>query len=139
VGPLVVVILAAVIAGFALDTSFGVIRSAELPAGDLNETALLGGLERDFNSDFRGGKLTAFMGGVKVDLRNAQMERGEAVLDVASVMGGVQILVPDSWTVVSKVDTVMGGYVDKTRRPAAESKRLILKGSVLMGGLEVLN
>jgi predicted membrane protein len=55
------------------------------------------------------------MGGIDIDLRDATMERREAVLDVSSVMGGVKIRVPQDWTVVSRVNTIMGGYKDETQ------------------------
>jgi hypothetical protein len=33
----------------------------------------------------------------------------------------------------------MGGFDDKTRPPADPSKRLVLRGFVIMGGVEVKN
>jgi predicted membrane protein len=79
------------------------------------------------------------MGGVELDLRDAVMDRKEAVLDVSSVMGGVKVRVPTSWTVVPRVSSIMGGFKDDTRRPANDDHRLVLKGTVLMGGLTVMN
>jgi predicted membrane protein len=67
------------------------------------------------------------------------MDRKEAVLDVSSVMGGVNIRVPENWTVVSRVSSIMGGYKDNTRRPATDDHRLALKGTVVMGGLKISN
>jgi predicted membrane protein len=79
------------------------------------------------------------MGGIDIDLHDAVMEGSEAVLDVSSVMGGVKVRVPDSWTVVSKVETIMGGVTNHTRQPSRADRRLILKGTVVMGGLKVTN
>jgi predicted membrane protein len=113
---------------------------ASTEIGDFKEVAVMGGVQRkNLSNDFRGGEATAVMGGVDIDLRDATMERSEAVLDVSSVMGGVKIRVPEAWTVVSHVSTIMGGFKDDTRRPASEEHRLILKGTVLMGGLRVSN
>ena len=105
-----------------------------------SHVAILGGVKRtNLSSDFRGGEATAVMGGIDIDLRDAEMERAEAVLDVSSVMGGVKIRVPESWTVVSRVNSIMGGFKDETRRPQNEDHKLVLKGTVMMGGLKITN
>jgi Cell wall-active antibiotics response 4TMS YvqF len=104
------------------------------------DVAIMGGVKRtNLSKDFRGGTATAVMGGIELDLRHAIMDRGEAVLDVSSVMGGVKVRVPASWTVVSRVSSVMGGFKDDTHHPGNEDHRLVLKGTVLMGGLTVMN
>ena len=105
-----------------------------------SDVAFMGGVKRaNLTKDFRGGEATAVMGGIDIDLRNAAMDQGEAVLDVSSVMGGVKVRVPDEWTVVSRVSSIMGGFDDNTRHPADPAHRLILKGTVVMGGLKVTN
>jgi predicted membrane protein len=108
----------------------------------VNATALLAGLHRTANArDFRGGKLTAVMGGCEIDLRQAAIPGGEAVIDTFAFWGGVEIRVPDTWTVVGKVMPVLGGFEDKTQPPAggAPSPRLIVRGLAIMSGVEVKN
>ena len=78
------------------------------------------------------------MGGVSIDLRDASMEADEATINVSAVMGGVDIRVPRSWTVVNRVSAILGGVDDHTR-PVDANKRLIVEGSVLMGGLDIKN
>lgn len=105
-----------------------------------SDVAFMSGVKRtNLSEAFKGGEATAVMGGVDIDLRDATMESEEAVLDVSSVMGGVKIRVPEDWTVVSQVNTVMGGFKDNTRHPRNDSHRLLLKGTVVMGGLQVTN
>jgi hypothetical protein len=50
----------------------------------------------------------------------------------------MEIYVPRDWTVVSKVTTLMGGFIDK-RRPTTvlPTKTVIISGLVLMGGIEI--
>ena len=102
--------------------------------------AVLSGVNRGSNSTaFRGGELTAFMGGVEVDLRNAAIN-GDAVMDVFAMWGGIAIRVPENWTVIGKVTPLMGGFDDQTRAPqVATTHRLTLRGMVIMGGVEIKN
>ena len=106
----------------------------------ISAMAVLGGVNRGNNSrTFRGGDLTAVMGGCQIDLRNAAIE-GEAVIDVFAMWGGVEIRVPEGWSVSGRVTTILGGYEDKTRPPRdAATERLVLRGMVIMGGIEIKN
>jgi hypothetical protein len=120
--------------------------SGETPAGvkDANATmstvAILGGVSRGNNSRaFRGADVLAIMGGVQLDLRRAAIH-GEAVIDVFVMWGGIEIRVPEDWTVVSHIVPVMAGVDDKTRPPhGATAHRLVLRGFALMGGVEIKN
>ena len=118
----------------------------EVPAGDradrLSAVAVLGGVDRRvLATGFVGGDVTAFMGGGKLDLREATMAPGtEAIVDVTTIMGGFEIKVPEGWNVVVDIVPFMGGYEDKTRRPSdPTAPRLRLRGFVMMGGVEIRN
>jgi hypothetical protein len=102
--------------------------------------AVLSGVKRGSNSPtFRGGELTAIMGGCEIDLRQAAID-GEAIIDVFAMWGGIEIRVPENWTVIGRVTPLMGGFEDATRPPKdAAAHKLILRGVVLMGGIEVKN
>jgi len=106
---------------------------------DFSETAVLGGVDRQNNSQrFHRGEATALMGGVKLDLRDAVMEGNEATIDITTVMGGVELHIPREWTIVNRVTPVLGGVEDHTRSGDG-SKRLIVEGTVVMGGLNIRN
>ena len=113
-------------------------------ASDANDTlsalAVLSGVNRGNNSRaFKGGDLTAVMGGCEIDLRQAAIE-GEAVFDVFAMWGGIEIRVPENWTVVGRVTPILGGFDDKTRAPqGAGTHRLIVRGFAIMGGIEIKN
>jgi predicted membrane protein len=106
----------------------------------ISALAVLGGVNRGNNSrTFRGGDLTAVMGGCQIDLRNAAIE-GDAVIDVFAMWGGIEIRVPEEWSVSGRVTPILGGYEDKTRPPRdATAQRLIVRGMVIMGGVEIKN
>jgi len=103
--------------------------------------AMLGAQERSAGSaEFRGADLVAFMGACKLDLRRATMVGDEAVIDVLALMGGVDILIPETWTVDSRVLPLMGGVGDHTHPIAGgRPQRLVIRGLALMGGVEVKN
>ena len=102
-------------------------------------TAILGGFERRVSApDFRGGEITAIMGGCELDLREATLAT-EAVINVFAVWGGITIKVPPDWTVILHGTPVMGGFTEKTARPPDNSKRLVVTGYAIMGGVEVRN
>jgi len=106
----------------------------------VNAVAVLGGLNRRNNSrTFRGGDLTAVMGGCQIDLTNAALD-GEAVIDVFAMWGGIEIRVPEDWTISGRVTPILGGYEDKTHPPReAATQRLVVRGIVIMGGVEIKN
>jgi cell wall-active antibiotic response 4TMS protein YvqF len=108
----------------------------------VSAVALLGGVDRRVtSSSFQGADLTAFMGGGKLDLREATIPPGaEAAVDVTAMMGGFEIRVPESWNVIVDIIPFMGGYEDKTRHPTDPSApRLRVRGFVMMGGVEIKN
>ena len=103
--------------------------------------ALLGGFKRASTSQsFEGGQLTAILGGCEVDLSGADIKGESAVLDVLAFMGGIELRVPDTWRVELQGTPVLGGFDDKTRRPAGTSpKVLVVKGYAMFGGVEIKN
>jgi predicted membrane protein len=104
--------------------------------------ALLSGVGRKLDTrDFRGGEATAIMGGCEIDLRQAAMPAGrEAVIDVFAFWGGIEIMVPGDWTVVNETFALMGGVEDSREQSAGDpAKRLLVKGTVIMGGVEIKN
>lgn len=126
-----------------ISRAYGV-RSAQAEITDagslISGVAILGGVVRRSNSqDFKGGDLSAIMGGCEVDLRAASITTGEAVLDVFALFGGIEIKVPTDWTVQSRVTPLLGGFDDGTQTPKDSTKRLVIRGWAVMGGIEVKN
>jgi hypothetical protein len=95
---------------------------------------------RPVSRPFRGADLSAVMAGIKLNLLDARMESDSADIEVFAFWGGMEIHVPPDWTVISKVTTLMGGFIDK-RRPTTvvPTKTLIISGLVVMSGIEIKN
>jgi hypothetical protein len=105
-----------------------------------NAFVAMGGVVRKMNSgQFRGGEVTAFMGGVELDLRNAHPASDTIVIDVLAWWGGIELWVPADWKVTSEVLPIMAGYEDKTKPQSDARTHLIVRGFVVMGGIEVGN
>jgi predicted membrane protein len=109
------------------------------PDNVVDVVAVLGGFERRVTtSDFRGGEITAILGGCELDLRESSIVK-EAVINVFAIWGGINIKVPPDWTVVLNGTPLMGGFSEKTVTPPDTSKRLVITGYAIMGGVEVRN
>lgn len=105
----------------------------------MKATAILSGFRRVNNSqDFKGGELTAIMGGLEINLRNASI-KDKAVLDIFALMGGVELFIPDDWVVIVEGFSFLGGFKDKTHPPKQDAKQLIIRGNAIMGGVEIKN
>ena len=104
----------------------------------LSEFAMWSGLQRRVASPaFKKADLTAIMGGIELDLRQAGTEGGEAVVDVFVMWGGIEITVPPDWAVSNQVTPIMGGAEDKSTGTQQARHRLIVKGVVIMGGVDI--
>lgn len=159
-----VVIVAGFLIGPRLERRSSVLRS------DARDTvslfAVMGEDQRtSYATTFRGGEMTSVMGSSKLDLRQATLAPGEeAVVDVFAVMGGIELRVPDAWTVDVRAVPVMGGVrdqrlragdrrrVEAERAPAeagaptatppesntsAAAPRVVVRGFIMMGGLVI--
>ena len=90
------------------------------------------------SQDFRQGEATAVMGGVEIDFRQAVIQT-EAHLRAFAFWGGIQIRVPADWSVECRAVSIMGGMEDKTVPFAQATKRLVIDGFVMMGGVVIKN
>jgi hypothetical protein len=145
--PMVLVFLG----GYLVWRGFGGKRKPQPAASDgqsqFSAFAIMGGVARRSNSQaFQGADLTAVMGGCEIDLRHASIAPGtEASIEVFAFWGGIEIKVPEDWTVVPKVFPLMGGVDDRTRAPQnfadkpLQQKRLVVRGIVVMGGVGIKN
>ncbi len=119
-------------------------RRRDLSRGEkstITAIAVLGGVQRTCSAqDFRGGELTAIMGGCEIDLRDADMQAEEAALYTFALWGGIEIKVPESWTVIIEGLPLMGGFDERTHAAKdGPKKTLRIKGLAIMGGVEIRN
>ncbi len=116
-------------------------RTSRDRTSSVSAVAIMGGVERScVTEDFRGGELTAFMGGCEIDLRDATMQADEAVLRTFAFWGGIEVKVPEDWTIVVEAVPFLGGIEERTHPPKEGPKKILrVKGLVIMGGIEIRN
>lgn len=118
----------------------GISNSNNVDNDYVDISVVLGGGEYKFtNKQLKGGSVSTIMGGCELDFRNAEMEKEEMVLEVSSIMGGIEIRVPSHWQIIMQGSPVLGSVEDKTTKPENPTKKLIIKGSAIMGGVEIKN
>ena len=103
-------------------------------------TSIFGGIEdKIVAQDFRDGEAVAILGGIDLDLRQAELSNGQATLDVTSIFGGIRLRVPRGWRVNLRNVTLFGSVEHNREQPAPEDETgvLTIVGTALFGGLEV--
>jgi predicted membrane protein len=104
--------------------------------------AYFGGRKEIITSkQFNGCTATAICGGAEINLMQADNLVQPMIIDLRVLLGGIEIIVPSHWEIINEVDVLLGGIEDKRnlRTPSemGDSKKLLLRGSVTLGGLEL--
>lgn len=139
--PLALVLIGGTLVYRALRTNAGTATGSSDANPALNSFTFMAGTDRTVTSDaFRGGEVSVIMAGAQIDLRGSRPAGDRAVIDVFAFMGGIDLIVPETWRVVSEVTAVMGAFEDGTRKQASPGAPvLVVRGVVIMGGVEVKN
>ena len=104
----------------------------------VDSTSIFGGTKKNILSkDFKGGDIVNVFGGTELNLSQADIN-GRVPIEMTTIFGGTKLIVPPHWSVQSEAVTIFGGLEDK--RPASPErtdKVLLLKGTVIFGGIEI--
>ena len=87
------------------------------------------------------GRLTLDeLGGVDLDLREAELESREVVIRVFALLGGVDIVVPDDMVLDASGFGFMGGFEqrDPAGDPPPDAPVVKVRGLALMGGIDAV-
>ena len=114
-------------------------------AGQVKEqgfiVAIMGGSARKGRwSPARKNYSIAVMGGCELDFREAVMGPGVTELQVFTLCGGVEVIVPPGLNVESHAIAIMGGFEhrgDDYHNPDPHAPTLRITGVAIMGGVEV--
>lgn len=105
----------------------------------LDDVVIFGSSKKQILSkNFRGGEVVNIFGGTELNLVHADIQSG-AELELTQIFGGVKLIVPSNWEIVSEVVTIFGGVEDKRRQVnPTYDKKLIINGTAIFGGIEIL-
>ena len=112
--------------------------SARRSSNGLSHVAIFNSVNDVVDGPFSRLQSTTLFGGADYDLRDARVERPPAVIDVTCLFGGVEVRVPEDWTVHNDVLALFGGVDDKRRGSRADGEvTLSIRGTVVFGGLTI--
>lgn len=86
--------------------------------------------------------VVAVMGGCELDLRNAEIDGDEVVINCLSIMGGIEIIVPEGILVDFTGIPLLGGTECKINGDVPiipGSPRVVVRALAIMGGVEVFS
>lgn len=85
---------------------------------------------------FEGAEVNAIFGGVKLDLRNADIS-ADVVISACAIFGGVDIFVPENVNVKVKSTSIFGGTSDKTKHENETAPVVYVDATCIFGGVDV--
>ncbi len=123
------------------DNNDEVILDEKLSSGKddyVTSTSIFGGCKRNILSkNFKGGDIVNVFGGTELNLSQSDIA-GRVPLEMTTFFGGTKLIVPPNWSVQSEAVTIFGGLEDKRpASPESSDKVLVLKGTVIFGGIEI--
>ncbi|OUJ18386.1 putative membrane protein [Methanonatronarchaeum thermophilum] len=103
---------------------------------------MLGGHETlNTSNNFKGGNITAILGSVNIDLRDAEIKNPPATINCIVILGGAEIKIPEGWEVKNNITPILGAVEDtrlRTEKQTENKKQEItINGIVLLGGLDI--
>jgi hypothetical protein len=103
--------------------------------------AIMGGVDRRGSWSMpRRLRLVTIMGGAHLDLREARFPPGPVDIEIFSMMGGTEIIVPPGLAVETHGSAIMGGFQEVNRAPTHPDENaplLRVHGFVFMGGVDI--
>ncbi len=109
----------------------------------MTRTIIFGEEKRKFEShSFEGAKLTAIFGGLELDFTNCVLANAKTIVDVMAVFGGISLTLPKEWNIKTDLSHIVMGGIDDNANDFAiadvdKTKELVIRGEVVMGGIEI--
>lgn len=110
------------------------------PNDVLDIVSIFGSIKKQvISKNFVGGEVVCIFGGSEINLSQADSQR-PMIIDIVQIFGGAKLIVPANWEVRSEAVAILGGIEDKRAHTnASPDKVLVLKGTTLFGGIEIVN
>ena len=85
---------------------------------------------------FEKANLNAIFGAVKLDLRDAKLEK-ETIIGAWAIFGGIEILAPEDCIVKVKATPVFGGVSNERKNNEDAKKTIYIEAYAIFGGLDI--
>lgn len=86
--------------------------------------------------EFKGASLNAIFGGIDLNLTDAQIQK-DTLINVTSVFGGVDIIVPVNVNVKVQSTSIFGGVDNKIKKYTENLPTIYVKAFCLFGGADI--
>lgn len=86
--------------------------------------------------EFKGASLNAIFGGIDLNLTEAQIQK-DILINVTSVFGGVDIIVPSNVNVKVQSTSIFGGVDNKIKKYTENLPTIYVKAFCLFGGADI--
>ncbi len=113
----------------------------DVDANEFSIATAFGGVDRESRAaTLRRGEVLAICGGAQLDLREAALDPSGAELRLRACLGGIQVVVPDTWLVTVE-PTVIGGGVELSVAAKEDlphdAPSLRVEATAMLGGIQV--
>jgi len=121
-------------------SSFGMSEEQVSPDDFVDAISIFGSVKKQVTTkSFLGADIFTLFGGTELNLTQADFE-SRAVIDMTTIFGGAEIIIPANWQVKSEMVSIFGGMEDNRYQRLSDDgpeKVLILKGTCVFGGVEI--
>jgi predicted membrane protein len=91
----------------------GIFRSKSSSAQKSDTTVFEGIEEKNIDKEFENGAINAIFGGSQMDFRNEKLKEDKAYINVTTVFGGVELILPREHKITINGTPIFGGVDTK--------------------------
>ena len=113
-------------------------ESSEYSEDEIKESIAFWGSDKKITSkSFKGGQIHVAFGGIKLDMRDAKIDKDGAKLNVDVAFGGAEIFVPKGCRVKTNGIEILGAWEPKLSENTIDKPVLEISGTTIFGGVEI--
>ena len=105
---------------------------------DFEQELIFSGEKKILSQNFTNGKLTVVCGGADFDLRQVTPKTKDVKLEISCILGGVRLILPEDWEVVTNVKSYLAGVDSVHKVPSKAKVTLHITGEVILGGIAII-